>query len=613
MKKSLLLLILMTAMHFAAFCQYQIGSTTITFNDPSRTGGFGSGGGPGRQIQCEIYYPSATAGTNTPVSAGSFPVIVFGHGFAMVWSAYQNIWEAFVPKGYIMVFPRTEGSLSPSHNDFALDMRIAVDRMQLENSNNTSLFFQKVSTRSAVMGHSMGGGSTVLSASSWNNVKTIVCLAPAETNPSAVTAAANVSVPALVFSGDGDAVTPPNDHHIPIFNALGSSCKTFLSVTGGGHCYFANSNFNCDFGETTSGSTISLSRAEQQDIAQDMSLIWFNFYLKSNCPSWDEFLDSLQTSTRFVENQQCNLLSLSASVYSNAANCQQSDGSATATPNGGLAPYTYLWDDNAAQTTATATGLAAGTYHVTITDANGCSIVEVVTVSNTGGPSAVVNVNDAVCNGGTGSVNVTPTGNGPFTYDYFGENPSSLSAGNYTVEVTDANGCSGNFSFTVTEPSAISSNGNVSDASAANNDGAINISVSGGTAPYTFMWSNGSQTEDQSGLAQGTYSVTITDANNCTATFSYTVNAAPNGIEENMNSEFLSFPNPFSSEIYVSSAKENLRSVRVYDVSGRMVWSSDFSPRSGILIHGSEWLSGIYILEVEMESGSTQRRRIIKQ
>ena len=65
-----------------------VGHTTITFNDPNRSGGFGNGGGPGRQIQTEIYYPATTSGENVAVANGQWPVIVFGHGFAMNWDAY---------------------------------------------------------------------------------------------------------------------------------------------------------------------------------------------------------------------------------------------------------------------------------------------------------------------------------------------------------------------------------------------------------------------------------------------------------------------------------------------------------------------------------------------
>ena len=110
--KTILLSVLSFTTLLVSAQNYQIGHTTITFNDPNRTGGFGSGSGSGRQIQTEIYYPADVAGTDVASSSGSFPVIVFGHGFVMSWDSYDNIWTELVPLGYIVAFPRTEGSFS---------------------------------------------------------------------------------------------------------------------------------------------------------------------------------------------------------------------------------------------------------------------------------------------------------------------------------------------------------------------------------------------------------------------------------------------------------------------------------------------------------------------
>ena len=172
------------------FAQFSIGHTTVTFNDPARTGGYGSGGGPGRQIQSEIYYPASLAGENVPVVNDSFPVIVFGHGFAMSWDAYANIWEHYVPLGYIVVFPRTEGSLipSPSHADFGMDLALVAVKMNNTNLNAQSLFYQRINGNIALMGHSMGGGASMLAAANSSSIQTVIGLAPAETNPSAVAA-----------------------------------------------------------------------------------------------------------------------------------------------------------------------------------------------------------------------------------------------------------------------------------------------------------------------------------------------------------------------------------------------------------------------------------------
>ena len=305
---------------------YPIGHTTLTFNDPSRSGGFGSGGGPGRQIQSEVYYPGTTSGEDVPVETGSFPVVVFGHGFVMAWDAYENVWEALVLEGYIVVFPRTEGGLSPSHLDFGMDLSVCENKMQLEGSNSGSLFFNHVENSTAIIGHSMGGGATVLGAASSAAVKTIVGLAPAETNPSAIDSSALITIPALVFSGSSDGVTPPSDHHIPIYNGINTTCKYFISVTGGAHCYFANSNFNCDFGEATASSGITVTRTEQQTIMNDYLIKWLDYQLKSDLSAKIAFDALLVSDTRITYMDNCATTTLiekkesTITIFPNPAN-----------------------------------------------------------------------------------------------------------------------------------------------------------------------------------------------------------------------------------------------------------------------------------------------------
>jgi dienelactone hydrolase len=290
--------------------QYQVGHTTITFNDPARTGGFGSGGGAGRQIQTEIYYPASTAGDNVAVASGQFPVITFGHGFAMSWDAYTNIWQHYAARGYVLAFPRTEGGLipGPSHGDFGTDLKQVSDKMLGLNANASSIFNGKILQKAAIMGHSMGGGASFLAAANNTNIETVIGLAPAETNPSAITAASNVSVPALVFSGSADGVTPPADHHIPIYQGLTSTCKSFVSITGGAHCYYANTNFNCDFGESTSSTNISITRAEQQTAVYSVLDPWLDFKLKGICQSYAAFLLAIESTPGTVNETICPAL-----------------------------------------------------------------------------------------------------------------------------------------------------------------------------------------------------------------------------------------------------------------------------------------------------------------
>lgn len=286
--KSILFLVLF----LVQFCHAQtsIGHTTFTFNDPTRTGGVGSGGGPGRQIQTEVYYPATTAGTSTPVASGEFPIIVFGHGFAMNWDAYSNIWEHYIPRGYIMAFVRTESSLfpSPSHGDFGLDLTLVAQKM-LDLQTTDPLFQNHIYPKVSLMGHSMGGGAAFLAANNNTNIDALIGLAPAETNPSAIAVAPNVQVPSIVFSGSSDGVTPPAQHHIPMYDGITSTCKSFVNIIGGAHCYFANTNFNCDFGESTSSTGISISRTEQQNATYSILDPWLDYQLKDICTAYEAF------------------------------------------------------------------------------------------------------------------------------------------------------------------------------------------------------------------------------------------------------------------------------------------------------------------------------------
>lgn len=303
----------------ASFVFSQIGNTTITFNDPTRTGGFGSGGGAGRQIQCEIYYPAASNAANVPVVGTNLPVLVFGHGFVMGWDSYTNLWEYYVPKGYILVFPRTEGSFSPVHADFGKDLALVADTMKKLNDLSGSLFFQKLNKRVAVMGHSMGGGSSILAAQNKTigQINTIVNFAAAVTNPSSVTAGQNISIPSFVIAAQNDCVAPPAEHQILEYDSLFSAVKMYAEIKGGGHCYFANTNFNCSFGEGTCSPNPTISRVQQQDAAQYYALLWLNYYLKDNCADWKTLNDSVGISPRISSFKRSYTYPTTATISQN--------------------------------------------------------------------------------------------------------------------------------------------------------------------------------------------------------------------------------------------------------------------------------------------------------
>ena len=221
---------------------------------------------------------------------------------------------------------------------------------------------------------------------------------------------------------------------------------------------------------------------------------------------------------------------ISASTVDTDASCNGgNDGAIDLNVSGGTAPYTYSWSNGA--TSQDISGLTAGSYTVTITDDNGCTAGSGGTV---GEPSELVlgsSATDVSCNGGNdGSVDLSVSGGtAPYSYSWSNgatsQDISGLTAGSYTATVTDANGCSANEVASVNEPSALSLSISGTDESAPSaGDGAADLTVGGGTAPYSYLWSNGATTEDISGLNGGTYSVTVTDANGCTASDNVTVN-----------------------------------------------------------------------------------------
>jgi len=276
---------------------FLIGSQNITFNDPVRN----------RNIGTQIRYPGTTAGANAEVAEGPFPVLVMGHGFAMGFDVYSNLWNYFVPKGYIVALPTTEGGLlpAPNHGAFGLDIAFVAQALQAANTDPASPFFGKVAPATALMGHSMGGGASFLGAANNPNIQALVNFAPAETNPSAVAAAANVTVPTMVIAGSNDCVTPIPAHQGPMYAALTTSCRAFVNITGASHCQFAESNFNCNFGEFTCSPSAAISRAIQHGIVNDFAGLWLDHFLKGVPGAFEAVQDSLANSTRVTAQFDC--------------------------------------------------------------------------------------------------------------------------------------------------------------------------------------------------------------------------------------------------------------------------------------------------------------------
>ncbi|WP_152561051.1 VWA domain-containing protein, partial [Flavobacterium sp. ASV13] len=254
--------------------------------------------------------------------------------------------------------------------------------------------------------------------------------------------------------------------------------------------------------------------------------------------------DSCSSKTDTVTIGQPNAVLVAAVNTKVDVKCKgDSTGSATASATGGTGTYSYSWNTVPVQTGATASGLKAGTYIVTVTDQNGCTDTETVTI---GEPSntldaAIDSKTDVSCKGdSTGSATASATG-GTASYSYSwntvpvqtGATANGLKVGTYIVTVTDQNGCTDTETVTIGEPSntllaAIDSKTDVSCKGDAT--GSATASATGGTAGYSYSWNT---VPVQTGatatnLVAGTYIVTVTDSKGCTDTETVTIGEPSN-------------------------------------------------------------------------------------
>lgn len=208
------------------------------------------------------------------------------------------------------------------------------------------------------------------------------------------------------------------------------------------------------------------------------------------------------------------------------ANCGFNDGTAIASVSGGTSPFIVSWSNT--DSSYIADSLVSGIYQVNVVDANGCKASSVATVSDNEAPTIVVNtVVDVACAGGnTGAIDINVIGStGPYTYSWSNgastEDVNNLSAGPYEILVTDANGCVSSESINVNQAVQTSVTFTSVKPSCENSDGIITANVNGNSGPYTFVWSNGMNSQTIGGLNAGIYTVNVIDNNGCLITETY--------------------------------------------------------------------------------------------
>ncbi len=221
---------------------------------------------------------------------------------------------------------------------------------------------------------------------------------------------------------------------------------------------------------------------------------------------------------------------LQVSASATNPTCGNSNGSIVLTVGGGTSGYTFLWENGS--TAQNRSNLTAGTYSVIVTDFNFCTQVSTSVLAASGGaPTVSSNIGNVACFGNaTGTINLTVnSGTAPYFFDWGNgivtQNRTGLAAGTYTVTVTGSNNCTTVLTNVVAEAAtalAISAT-STNVACFGNQTGSINLNPSGGTPNYAFNWGGGIVSQNRTGLAAGTYSATVTDANGCETTISQTI------------------------------------------------------------------------------------------
>lgn len=227
------------------------------------------------------------------------------------------------------------------------------------------------------------------------------------------------------------------------------------------------------------------------------------------------------TATNTAVVSQPNAL-LANAVATGETAIGANNGTASAAPSGGSPNYSYLWSN--AATTSAISNLAPGAYTVTVTDNNGCTAVQTVTVNSfncnltTSLTTTAITCNGA--NNGALSVNISGAAN-PVSYTWSNgattASINNLAPGIYTVQLLDGNGCPATLNSSLQEPSVLAANASSTGETATGaNNGTASAAPSGGTLPYTYLWSNNSTSSQISNLTPGDYTVTVTDGNGCT-------------------------------------------------------------------------------------------------
>lgn len=294
------------------------------------------------------------------------------------------------------------------------------------------------------------------------------------------------------------------------------------------------------------------------------------------------------------------------------------NGSITLTASGGVGAYQYSIGGLNYQTSNIFNDLSGGFYMVYVKDGNNCPAIHVINVQEPNALQINSNIFNVSCAGGNnGAIDITVTG-GAGNNVYSWNNQSEvqdlfdLQAGDFQLTVEDQNGCSISENFSVSEPAEPL----VINAVIAGTDvqlGTIDATVTGGTEPYSYGWSNGQTAQDMDSLAPGNYVLTVTDASGCISSGQFTVENTASLISlGNLTSTLNVFPNPTSDVLHVEWKQKQIGHLEITDVNGRKVFEMNVG-KTAVDLNVNLFEEGVYYLRVyDKDETELSRFRVIK-
>ncbi len=328
-----------------------------------------------------------------------------------------------------------------------------------------------------------------------------------------------------------------------VTDANGCTATAEASITEPAPLILNYTNTNIDCNGTGDGTITLTASGGTPNYMYSLDNVNFqnnNIFNNLNGGNYIVYVNDANDCTAMQEVTITESSTITLMLTSTAESCDGNDGTATVTAANGAGDYTYLWTGG--QSTAIASMLNAGTYTVTVTDANDCTAIDSIEVASSANIQLGATATDVTCFGAAdGEGIVIADGVPPYTYlwdanagNQTGASATGLSGGTYTVEVTDGTGCTAATNVIINEPDQLIldiTGVNLSCSGEAN--GGASVTASGGTGTYLYEWNNMESTPQINDLFAGDYSVTVTDTNGCQETATVTLTQPAESISIN--------------------------------------------------------------------------------